>query len=70
MIFRESQEWETTHITHYNQTFHPVVGTGISGGITNGIAGGDIVEIRERGVGDLSFEKLTVIFYFSRILSI
>ena len=55
------------------QTCHPVVGTGIAGGggsIANGIAGG-IAEIRERGVGDFIFGKLTVIFLnFSKILCI
>ena len=55
----------TDTITFRIQTCHPVVGTGISGGggfITNGIAGGGVPEIRERGVGDFIFEKLTVIF--------
>ena len=32
------------------------------GSITNGIAGGGIAEIRERGFGNFSFGKLTVNF--------
>ena len=44
-------------------------GAGVS--IANGIAGGGIAEIRERGVGDFIFGKLTVILKnFQKILCI
>ena len=48
------------------QTWHPVVGTGISegGGVLQTVLhgeGGGIAEIRQRGVGDFIFGKLTVV---------
>ena len=58
-------EYYYMHTIRIDQTCHPVVGTGIAGGVLQTVLqgeGGGISEIRKRGVGDFIFGKLTVIF--------